>query len=57
MSMKSRLIRIERRKKDEVLPEIIFCRNAEEVTAAKKRQGKSILFIRDNGDKSVSCGE
>jgi len=57
VSMKARLRQIEKRKRVESLPEIIFCRNAEEVTAAKKRQGKSILFIRGNNEKSASCEE
>ena len=54
MSMKTRLLQIEKRKRVESLPEIIFCRNAEEVTAAKKRQGKNILFIREHDDRSIS---
>jgi hypothetical protein len=52
--MKTRLLQIEKRKRDDALPEIIFCRNAEEVTAAKKRQGKNILFIREHDDRSIS---
>lgn len=54
MSVKTRLLQIEKRKRNDALPEIIFCRNAEEVTAARSRPGKSILFIRDNNEKSGS---
>ncbi|MBU4236657.1 MAG: hypothetical protein KKI01_10060 [Proteobacteria bacterium] len=47
MSMKARLKKVEKRNMREPLPEIIFCRNKEEIEAARKRKNRAILFIRD----------